>query len=84
MRRAGEVNSSRLVILNLADPGGIGPVSRVKSGLQAKQRARATVTVGDAVVPETSVQEPCCTPARCSDSRYLPRVASGAGCIFTE
>ena len=51
MGSAGEVGSSRLVILNLADPGGIGPVSRVKSGLQAKQRARATVTVGDAVVP---------------------------------
>jgi hypothetical protein len=46
-----EAGSSRLVILNLADPGGIGPVSRVKSGLEAKQRTRPTVTVGDAVVP---------------------------------
>jgi hypothetical protein len=42
---------SKLVILNLADPGGIGPVSRVKSGLQAKQKTRATVAVGDQVVP---------------------------------
>jgi hypothetical protein len=40
----------KLVILNLADPEGIGPVSRVKSGLQGKQKARA-VTVGDDVVP---------------------------------
>lgn len=41
----------KLVILNLADPGGIGPVSRVKKGLQAKQRIRPTVAVGDDVVP---------------------------------
>jgi hypothetical protein len=42
---------STLVILNLADPGQMGPVTKVKSGLEAKQRTRATVSVDDAVVP---------------------------------
>ena len=39
------------VVLNLADPGGMGPVATVKAGLDVKQRSRSTVTVADNVVP---------------------------------
>ncbi|QBQ96303.1 hypothetical protein [Paraburkholderia pallida] len=42
----------RLVILNLADPGQMGPVTRVKRGLEAKiQAGPRTVLVGEDVVP---------------------------------
>src|SRR3954464_8483320 len=42
----------RYVILNLADPEQIGPVTKVKSGLEARVRnATRVVGVGDATVP---------------------------------
>jgi hypothetical protein len=42
----------KFVILNLADPGGIGPVSRVKSGVTVKAQAKAAaVAVGEDLVP---------------------------------
>ena len=42
----------RLVILNLADPEQIGPVTRVKQGLEAKiRKGPRTVAVGDDIVP---------------------------------
>ena len=42
----------RYVILNLADPGQMGPVTRVKQGLEVRvEKSRRVVTVGDDVVP---------------------------------
>lgn len=42
----------RYVVLNLADPGQIGPVSRVKSGLTARVTAAARpMAIGDDIVP---------------------------------
>jgi hypothetical protein len=42
----------RYVILNLADPGQMGPVTKVKSGLQVRVKNSArTIGVGDDVVP---------------------------------
>lgn len=42
----------RYVILNLADPGQFGPVTKVKKGLQARvQNAPKVIALGDDVVP---------------------------------
>jgi hypothetical protein len=42
----------RYVVLNLADPGQMGPVTKVKSGIEAKIKAKGkVVSIGDEVVP---------------------------------
>lgn len=42
----------RFVILNLADPGQMGPVTKVKSGLEARVKAAPrTIAIGEDIVP---------------------------------
>jgi hypothetical protein len=66
---------SKLVILNLADPKGIGPVSRVKTGLEAKQKTRASITVGDEIVPIYDLLEEVATAGSLKMSDELKEAA---------